>query len=1450
MKKGARINYQGKLGIVAEARQVTPGMIDLRMDGEGFVRRARAQDVHLAARSNPRRARRNSEEEDRARFLHLLNRLPLGQSKRAQGLRQSLLDDWEDPALRADTEQKVLNALEAGRAAGGAVVRETDAREKIDPERRKAEFEEFLSRTADIRKPLTAEEAAELASRVASLSEAEQRQWEGLRSDMRRGLLLYLRRQQASKLGEEAARGREQEALAGRGVPTGGGAPEEKEARTGRYTLKEQESAYARAMALRDKTGPEKRVDQDIGAALRGPGASLFTRPDPPRLSKDRSLYCGNPIDGTAYYLVVDNRRGWAPLWVRQIDVERGARDAGVKWPADVTDSWVTPQGGGLITAFRGRFPTAPVRDLENNVAAWAAAGRIQVNGQVVAPRTEGMKIVYPSVPRGATIDVRLPHDDKAPALKHYFDTEMRPRLEAGKARVYAHPRGFRKYIRGRSGKRAAKGLPTELLTPGKKRKPEGAREEPIPGIDYMQWDDGLQKETFYRISRHEAPEADKLKKFYNPYAYRSFIAPSPSSLPPSKVKRYGALSVALHLASDRAISPGVAQGLILSGAVAIGREVTDKPSVVPQAGDKLSVWLKDKSESPYFSWVRSVAAIQPKRKMGEIQPLVPVCLSEEDKDVHARLRVAKNVLGGFRGALGGIRSIFTRLAERPGTLRPETDETTGDVYRALAKVANSYAGTHRWWQRLSDKMISRDPVAERVGQILIQSPLQPGSLNSPFRKVMHEFVTSTDQLGLVGKVGGDKLFVSEIQQAYELPAFLDGIQAKIFGVSSVAAKGRLKPGAGLSALAQLTTDPAEMPWVTALSYLVTPGGTTHPLDGIYDSYLKESLDDLQKQSLKKKREAVGDRGISSLRTAVPSPGMPSRDERDRMYPEERAARDFGWAVQRYSTGKDLRNDPFMVFNPPGWPISQEEQKDINWTISLVTEDVFPALKWGGYSATAAAAMARELLLLARLYYSMQGFRLVGPLNPMSRDGRGLLEEATRFITAAQVELKGGTAAIGETGNYTTYMTYNPALFQLTRLFWPQRGSPPAQGWTGVLGNAALLNNIDLVGRYGAALSLTQQAAMTSQDEGEVSNKLLGLTVQAASGQKVKYLVRQQRDGEGGRPPPDQARFRYFDLLWPIGKNITEAFQVEHGWTQSPLDYLRDMKKRVDQVVPAVHAYESRGLPQPDPFSGEGAGIVRLIAGGKKTLDPKQPMRLATAAQQAARRKLGGAIHAALPRGATGVTEVDNLLAYQKHARIPRTGLYDEATVTSLKASHRAGKRPPETKLPFLYPTEVRLRMDAASGKEVPERLFFPETSTLRVAGEEEKQLREVIAVIDEAVGALDRMIASASATHAPPSFVRVVTPSLDDDGNRLPGLRAANVPFSVVQRKIEAGEVVEIPRPEALGGGTEYAVKTVASEVKASLAAKAAATSSAAPSLPEAKTNRKRKKRKRRGRS
>jgi len=57
-------------------------------------------------------------------------------------------------------------------------------------------------------------------------------------------------------------------------------------------------------------------------------GAGVFTRDDPPRLSKDGENYCGNPIDGKAYYILVSDKFVSQGHWLRRSEIPYGMKPA------------------------------------------------------------------------------------------------------------------------------------------------------------------------------------------------------------------------------------------------------------------------------------------------------------------------------------------------------------------------------------------------------------------------------------------------------------------------------------------------------------------------------------------------------------------------------------------------------------------------------------------------------------------------------------------------------------------------------------------------------------------------------------------------------------------------------------------------------------------------------------------------------------------------------------------------------------------------------------------------------------------------------------------------------------------------------------------------------------------------------------------------------------------
>ena len=67
----------------------------------------------------------------------------------------------------------------------------------------------------------------------------------------------------------------------------------------------------------------------DIDRQLGRVGAAFFVGNDPPRLSASGQTYCGNPIDGSAYYLLVSNKTSLAtaPRFLTKEEVEEAGGD-------------------------------------------------------------------------------------------------------------------------------------------------------------------------------------------------------------------------------------------------------------------------------------------------------------------------------------------------------------------------------------------------------------------------------------------------------------------------------------------------------------------------------------------------------------------------------------------------------------------------------------------------------------------------------------------------------------------------------------------------------------------------------------------------------------------------------------------------------------------------------------------------------------------------------------------------------------------------------------------------------------------------------------------------------------------------------------------------------------------------------------------------------------------
>lgn len=1027
MKKGDRIIFQGRSGVVAEARHVTPGMVDLRMEGEQFIRRAPVGEIQqrgTSARQNPAPRRRNGR--GRSAFRHN----PEGE----EGV----------PLTRQERRER---------------------RESLRKKREKGDAEESY--------------------RIAQLKAA----------------------------------GRRAEGISERKFLTG------------------------------------IQTSADIQQVLRRDGAALYTQQDPPRLSGQGTTYCGNPIDGTAYYMILAGQKRYQWEWVKRAHVEKAARDAGRSWdirrvqsvvvepiassgrptgrsesvlnailhkeyqldpdrtaeyqkelqrrtvlrhhaqqtlkasenelrpmakgpgipagkraklkrdverlrahfekepePQDVIDfriservsylaglsesalakkaesagidigplakerAWTSDARRATVDALaqqhagdiraqtlqelrwmgrEARLKSAEeaLKTAQDAVAAQtgeierlavalrpvAVVEHLVRSGRVRLP--DGTVVDDPStrVRHGETLHVDMPGAD-SPELDRYFTEEYRPALAAERGQEVAEELGDvaaltqqRKRFDPKMGKLKVARI-KEL--PGPK---------PDPSQDYFQVDPASGRRVFYKIHKSgDSANRARLRQF-QAFATRRFTYSVRPGRPLNLLK-------VLQLVSHGDIHRDVALLFLRSGGVSLRtvakdedtrgawfKTVTD-PSMRIEEDVQITVGLPAKADDEFFSWLPTVLPVRTETvREGEtnVSPLrMSPCLSEADEKVRVRLSSARAVLGGLQRGFQGTRFLFHRLATDPETLVPEDEarRVEGQTMRNFASLANGFAATLRWWRRLRDANKVGNPAAERLFEIL-SAPDSPLDLSweGDFEMALDR---AWGEKSLVKNVASQEMYVSALQAEVEgrgEKARNITKEQKFLGLRKAMLKAIRDSGKGKGAVEDVV-------WRAPLDFLLLkPEKRPHPMVDMLVYYLPGSFDDVRKGEL-----------ASSYNEAQKGVGAMYRSFSDGAAEPVKGAEpawSFFKGISMYSIGEDpdTLREKFPLQQAPGWSIPEDKQRDINWTIQLIIGQVFPALKRDrGMSAGAAAYEAAMLLLLAKLYYDTGGYLFAGPLDPHS----------------------------------------------------------------------------------------------------------------------------------------------------------------------------------------------------------------------------------------------------------------------------------------------------------------------------------------------------------------------------------------------------------------------------------------------------------------------------------
>ena len=743
---------------------------------------------------------------------------------------------------------------------------------------------------------------------------------------------------------------------------------------------------------------------------------------------------------------------------------------------------------------------------------------------------------------------------------------------------------------------------------------------------------------VYFKVSKRQSATEGALSRF-DMYQRRFVRLAGPESFKAQDVTDFGALTLSvLHaFRSDPSVginlSRPLVQAMIRSGWVSINfQPVLDPFYSAYDRGSKATISYPWKANNPFFSWVRSDVAIGPEGIPTGEKP----CLSQTDLYVKEGLQVLRSMLRKLDSAFGRTRSLFDRLANNPELFRVGEN---GDVFYAVQSLSTAIAGLVRWEARLQESVSVGDPkaIALRNEIINIQLPREDGELSpvldssiegSFWGKLLTGFQTSSDSLGLVGydglmrtHVGGSpRLYAANIaklvnklqrsginvtridkkQGAVEYIIPRTKVKSEIYSQDprdSEEAYEKFRSymdGLLNSARFRRMDDEGKPilpePGASALNFF--KGENEHPVSDLY-AFILPSLDSESAGVLNTYGESTREFGINQFRNSLPPDDTSGKLQQD--------AFKFSEAVGIYASGgvrtrQQQTTDPLVVNKlfhlrpPPSLQHPFEDQKDYNWVIHLVVNEVFPSLK-ARIGVTDAMRSCADLLLLAYLYRMAGGYELAGPLNPANQQGSNpLFRMIVAELLRLEAKLSGGSSSLNEYKVRTVYMTYNPVLFQVTRLYWPTLGEyivPPSKAqvaglkvgdvqaqeqgiqFSNVLAYPQLSMDIDRVGVYGLVAQTTQSVVINSQSEEEVTKKLGDLAAGRVVDQSAELILRnkwvQVATDQLFNVPKDW--YELFLATWPLGDGFEEAEQKSEYWATSPLEYLAGIKQEADQAI-------------------------------------------------------------------------------------------------------------------------------------------------------------------------------------------------------------------------------------------------------------------------------------------
>lgn len=908
----------------------------------------------------------------------------------------------------------------------------------------------------------------------------------------------------------------------------------------------------------------------DRAADQLGPrSAVVFTKYDPIRASVDGRFVCGNPIDEVAYYITVSDTKQSVSHWL----------------PKD-------------LTHFVGKV----------NLLLLSA------------PRRRDTKVVPLGVPQSPT--------------RAWIETVLIPAAASVGIRVWAH-RQTMDYgpVRVRGGG----GLRLDQIAPGlKKQRVSGQRGDPNTSISFPDGDGqreigrnikaGKEALVFYRYQEGQSIGRHFLENF-QAFDRRSFAAPDPGIIQhryADTISKFGYFAVALAAASGGTISPESAVLLIKSFAVKVGSPaqmspdgnwgrpgslaVTDDLNFVPAAGSAIWVGISKKASDPMFSWVQDSSGIRERNAK-------PACISADQIAEKNELSLMASALGSFGSSLKNIRSLLIdpKLATRP---RLETA-----VYRLASGFRSVLAGL----SRVETPTI--DPgVARAVLETLDSAAIHPGDDNSPFNITLSSFRSDPDLAVATGLVTDAEIHHTTQRGPKNLIPYMTRRRAEfmrrkghvIVGVDEASGvisyrfplKATVKRDATgsfdqfMDALSnsvmnagQFTEDPSQF---TSLAEAVEAGIMHLPAGAPIVSAVQWG----NGRDVNPTASMLGIVRGSLSPTDVEVLAALWGKAQDANNPQRRGAEEtffrlLGEIGQGGVNVDGIARDPIDVeaLRSSGQPLSgasrfvlkispaldREDVADLAFVLEGVLTRLYPALLSSGVPVREARRHCRDVILLAFLYVQMQGPALLGPIRS---EGRDLIEDSIKHIRDRIAELS-GARQLAEAGSYTTFITYNPVLFELTRRFWPDArlrtgGAGAPDAWGTLLMHSNDLKAVDEIGRYGAAMRLIKHVKLSGRDTDVPSTLLaiLGPAVELPGPMVAMDRVPDPSEpGKTARAPAGV--FDEFVRLSPLGASKDEANKFAVWFSTHSEQFKGGAEPAVDSAIALAKrsAKSGQGLP-------------------------------------------------------------------------------------------------------------------------------------------------------------------------------------------------------------------------------------------------------------------------------